>query len=373
MDRRLVQSVFIMLVTVAAAAMCVEVADSPNIDSDDGTEDIQDMNLAGSTPEFHLKSTAGIDAIDVMAATENLIVLTNESWHSADSAKVERLAWYAKHSIPIISLGGPRLFNENSQFGSVAYSDDSDLCGYYHDPSANVTYCYSVCSEDQAEAMQRIKDWAVCMRSGATAEASNTSDLRAVICEKDMKCGSDGWFSVNTKYGLRSHDVTSYDYWAVEYYMESVPSSGVQTSSMKIYDDFSCAYMDAQLLRHGPNTTTGTGSSSLDVSIDISGPSVSIGIQYAIPDVTVINNSSLATDVFSITHRFSKDTLAACNTYFCKPAAIIKCEFGDSGIAYSPIDEYSITFDHKELVLKDYVWRSNTYDLRILPILYPDR
>ncbi len=365
--------VLITLTTIVAATTYIEITESPDAEPVDEAEDFQNLHLAGSIQESHLKGDLGIDAIDVMAGTEGMIVLTNESWYSADSAKVDRLARYAMQSVPIISLDGPRLFNENSQFGSVAYSDDSDLCGYYHDSSANVIYCYSVCSDDQAEAMQRIKDWAIRMGSEFTAEVSNADNLREVICEKDMKCGSDGWFSISTKYGLRSHDATGYDYWAVEYYMESVPSSGVQTSSMKIYDDFSCTFMDAQLLRHGPNTTTGTESSSLDISIDVSGPSVSVGIQYAIPDVTVINNSSLATDVFSITHRFSRDTMAACNTYFCKPAAIIKCEFGDSEIAYSPIDEYSITFDHRELVSKEYVWKSTTYDLRILPILYSDR
>lgn len=322
--------------------------------------------------EYNQDNDLDVDAIDHMANAEGIIVLTDGAQCSIDRVKVDRLVGYAQCSVPIISLDGPRLFNDNSQFGSVAYSDDSDLCGYYR-VSPKTTYCYSVSSDNHAEAMQKIEEWATHIKSIAATESSGTDNLFEVICEKDMKCGSDGWFSISTKYALRSHDVTSYDYWAVEYYMESVPSSGVQTSSMKIYDDFSCTYMDAQLLRHGPNTTTGTESSSVDVSIGIDGPSVSVGIQYSIPDVTVINNSSLATDVFSITHKFSKNTLAACNTYFCKPAAIIKCEFGDSDTAYSPIDEYSIIFDHKELVFNKYVWKSTTYDLRILPILYPDR
>lgn len=365
----------IMIVVISAIPIASDVFADLGTDSS-AKADFSELNWSGYniitnniTEGDDVKTTQQSDISSVSAGD---ILLADEIWNASDEKSIVLLKSASDKGAILITSKGASLFTENKTFGSVAYSPDSALCGYYRDEINNLTYCYSVDCTNASDGLERISQWA------SDVDDLEPSDsilyIDGVVCQKDVQCGSNGWMSINTVYYFEGSDYDSYDYWVVGYYMESVPNSGSYTKMMKVYDDFNeNTFLDGQLLKHSPNTTVGSSTASVSVSMSISGPSVSVGWSYDTPDVTVQNNSSLASEVYSVTHNISRGSAASTNTYSCEPGAIIKCDSGDVDYAYCPTDTYTVEYSYYvDRILFGY-WQSNTYSTTIQPMLYPDR
>lgn len=273
-----------------------------------------------------------------------------------------------------ISNGLPVLSKNSDDFedvGSIAFYDNSNYYGYYK--SNGVTYCYSVEYDNPNKAYAMAIEWASNIEKKSTISPVSIEDGTVVVSEKETQCDNRGIFTISTVYTYAGRD-DGWDYWTVKYYMESNPQNGSQTRSMKIYDDLNVVGVEGKLLRHGPNTTSGSSTSTVSVTLSADGGSASIGTSYSIPDVKVINDSSIAKNMISITHEISSNKDAAEHTYYCEPIAIFKCDPGDSDTAFCPVDEYSIKYAKNEKILGYFDhWTDKTYDVRLNAILYPDR
>lgn len=312
-------------------------------------------------------STSGCDPIksdigELILDDDSVLVIDNHN--------------YNKTAIMAAISDGLPLISHNKEIfdtvGSFAFYDDSDYYGYYRSPNGTV-YCYSAECGNSNDAYRMAIEWASEIEGKSYVTPQSIDDGTTVISEKSTQCEDRGIFSVITIYSYVGRD-NNWDYWTVKYYLESNPQNGNQTVSMKITDDLNSVGVRGELLRHGPNTTTGTSTTSVSITLSVDSFSASIGTEYAIPEVKVINDSSVATNVISISHVLSRNTMASQHTYFCEPIAIIRCDPGDVDTAFCPIDNYSVTFEKNNKIL-GYIdnWSSKTLDIQLQAILYPDR
>ena len=253
-------------------------------------------------------------------------------------------------------------------FGDFSISDTADLCGIYSDPNSNIVSCYGVESDDIDTSYQKMAQWVEDLETNSILDDEGIPDYtKAVVSDYNKQCGNRGWMNIQTVYYKLEQNIDDYDYWVAKYYIESVPTSGNHTTKLKVETDFSNSSMtEGHLLRHGPNTTSGSSSASVGLSFDPL-PSFSIGWEYSTTDVNVINNSNIATDYFSITHTIDRDSNAATNTFYCEPGALIKCKYGNSEYSYYCVDNYSVTFDYKKNIIQ---WGSETFEIALSPHLY---
>ncbi len=260
------------------------------------------------------------------------------------------------------------LADNKNLFGDFSLSDTADLCGIYSDPNSNVVSCYGVESENTDTSYQKMAQWVEDIETNSVLDDEGIPDYsKAVVSDYNKQCGNRGWMNIQTVYYLLEQNVDDYDYWVAKYYIESVPTSGNHTTKIKVETNFDNSdKTEGHLLRHGPNTTSGSSSASVGLSFDPL-PSFSIGWEYSTTDVNVLNNSNIATNYFSITHTIDRDSNASTNTFFCEPGALMKCKFGDHEYSYYNIDSYSVTFDYKKNILQ---WDSETYEVNLSPFLY---
>lgn len=359
-------SVSVLLLSLSIITVTVDSSNSIALDIDDYVETSPNYVYLTNN-QVDVESGGGViytDSVeDVDTSTD--VVYVDDSWINSNLVYAYELKSLSDAGVPVVSVNGPDVFIDNPEFGSVAFSDDSEYCGYYRDSSNNVTYCYSVDCDDPETAMMRSQSWASKVVTGSNSIIPDEND---VIYTKELQCGDNGWFFIEAKYS-KEGTYNGYDYWTVNYYLESTPDSGSYTTMMKVYDDFGGLPLDGQLEAHGPNTTEGSSTSSIGATISVDGLGISISTEYSISDVTVINNSSRVTDVYSITHNLVRGTAVSASTYYCKPIAIIKCDYGDSDYAYCPTDQYTICFDR----IVDSEWVTETYSTSVQAILYPDR
>lgn len=140
--------------------------------------------------------------------------------------------------------------------GSFAFYEYSDYYGYYRSPNGTV-YCYSAECDNSNDAYHMALEWASEIEEKSLVTTLSIDDGTTVISEISTQCEDRGIFSVITIYSYVGRD-NNWDYWTVKYYLESNPQNGNQTVSMKITDDLNSVGVRGELLRHGPNTTTGT-------------------------------------------------------------------------------------------------------------------
>ncbi len=319
-------------------------------------------------PEGEIITVPGIHTTPI-STTEWLvsgdILFVNLSSKDTVDSKIKiNLENALANEVIIISLNGSALFtNKDLKFGPIAFSNSADMCGLYHEKATGIKHCYSVDADDTGEAMQRMLKWIDKIKSSKSSPIVPPDSIETYA---DFQCGNRGWLGVRTYYQPLGTDYFNYDYWGVHYCIESSPDNWYQTSELKIVNqvDNPSSPLIGKLMRHSPSTTGGSTAIGVNMSVSNNGISAGISWSYNVPDVSVINNSSVATGYYSIKHVIMQSNSSS-NTYYCEPGAIIKCEHGDSDTAYYSTDVYSIKHTRNNAT------HSNNFS--ITPILYPDR
>ena len=361
--------VYTILAVALVLTMTLPLMAECQSDADAGSHETERVTMTVHTYQNNHPETDAVQAETIESATsigdKDVLYLSIADLRSNERSMEIKDAY--ERGVILISEYNTLADNKNL-FGNFSLSDTADLCGIYTDPNSNVVSCYGVECDDMDVSYQKMGQWIEDIETNSILDDEGIPNYsKAVVSEHDKQCGGRGWMNIQTVYYLLEQNVDDYDYWVAKYYIESVPTSGNHTTKLKVETDFSNSdKIDGHLLRHGPNTTSGSSSASVGLSFDPL-PSFSIGWEYSTTDVNVINNSNIATDYFSITHTIDRDSSASTNTFFCEPGALMKCKIGDHEYSYYNIDIYSVTFDYKKNILQ---WDSETYEVKLSPFLY---
>lgn len=357
---------YAMLVVVLALVMTSPSIAEYQSDADTGIHEIERVatvyTYQTSYPEANAVQIETIESAATVGDRDVLYITTDDLRSNERSMEI-RDAY--ERGVILISEYNKLLGKE---FVNFSLSDTADLCGIYADPNSNVVSCYGVESDNADTSYMKMAQWVESIGTNSILDDEGIPDYKkAVVSDYNKQCGNRGWMNIQTVYYLLNQNVDDYDYWVAKYYMESVPTSGNHTTKLKVETNFDNSdETEGHLLRHGPNTTSGSSLASVGLSFDPL-PSFSIGWEYSTTDVNVINNSNIATNYFSITHTIDRDSSASTNTFFCEPGALMKCKFGSYDYMYCNTDCYSVTFDYKKNILQ---WGSETYEIELWPRLY---
>ena len=159
-------------------------------------------------------------------------------------------------------------------------------------------------------------------------------------------------------YKLTKND-DRYDYYLGEYSAAIQPQSGSYGSGL----DVKSTMNGGTMLKHGPYTTPGTTSKSVDLTytIGLDGASYSIGSSwsYTMSDLVVKNYTSVVDNILDIDHDIDESTNVGKTTCVVEPGKLIRINQSSD---YAGVDTYKAQFCHKGIIgFKDYNDNEQSY------------
>lgn len=208
--------------------------------------------------------------------------------------------------------------------------------------------CFSIIGSTESEAYDRMIAWT---DSVTKFEPKATSSLDIPIgtgieSNHEMKNPGYGTTSIRTVYYKLSETNAEYDYYLARYYATLEPESGSFNSGL----DFKSVMDGGMMLRHGPGSTIGTNTVSVNNSYSIGTDGVSFtngtSWSYEVKDVVVKDFTQTAKNILDIDHDVNEAATVGYTTFFAEPGKLVKL---NSSQSYFGVDTYKSQFCHKIL------------------------
>ena len=206
---------------------------------------------------------------------------------------------------PVV-LDNPTYFtNESSiKLPFFAETDNCNVFAMYVDESG-IVHMYSASGFSDEEAQSRAFEWATEVRSTSQQASSVSADIAEPYWAElgyinmDFSLGGRGTYS--TTYHVQkliNHTQPGTDYFAVIVEQSGNPTGDYRLDGLGYYADYECC----KIMSHGPNTSSGSTSTSVSYELGTGGASGGISVSYSIGDVVVSNNTDEVEDIVDIYH-----------------------------------------------------------------------
>lgn len=293
------------------------------------------VNSFGTTP-----STVVSQSID--QSKQQLVIMTDD-WvsHNADSSDVFN---------NILEQGNiVSLFNTSIEWSNIAYPISYPVetpVAYAMVVISGISYCFSEldCSVD--EALESLITWTDSKSAENHDILMDAGEHLGTGVETNDTYKSKGYGKTTIRsvcYKLEDYS-DEYDYYHAKYYAEMVPNDKSRNSGLDIKSEMS----NGMMMTHGPGTTSGTLTATVNTSISIGtdGGSFTIGESwsYAIPDVVVMDRTDTELNILDVRHEVDESRNVGKTTFFAQPGKLIKI---DSSETYHSTDTYKTQFCHK--------------------------
>lgn len=249
--------------------------------------------------------------LGVASNTESEIVLFDDSWMMInDSDYVDGIIQdYVNNGIPVIMTGSEDYMSTRSELKSnVTVNVEDVIARAYHIDDLGISHQFIVIGEDKEAAIEKAIEW-----TEQTSTASFTINEPAVVMPNSeepadvqvldvitvtMELSTRGDFSLTAVIskinGILDPD---HDYFTIHFYQYGAPNTddGYRLADLEM----SAVVFEGELLNSGPNSTSGTTTTSVNLGaglgVDSEGPSgsinASLGWSYSVSDVTVSNST----------------------------------------------------------------------------------
>lgn len=308
--------------------------------------------------------TSKINAISTLnQVTNQSVVIIDSDWSNSNSSLTtyERIADLISTGIVVTSVGSADLFLDNPYLPFVSYSEGADTISIYCDGAGRyISHCVKGSNTDQAIA--KTYCWIDSQLSfSSISNAVRTDSYNLPWGEEYMSSGDYyhdgfGWMNVRTAYFCLSEENLRYNYYYAHHLLQSVPDSGKATADMTV----SCQNNQNNLtyLNYGPTSTSGTTTVGVSFGSEISagGPSSSYQVSwsYSVGDVTVNDQSNLATGLIKIWHNVDEKKSVGQNTYKVEPGKLIRVDCQEGPGYCIQRDVYSIQFFKDNLIFDEF-------------------
>jgi hypothetical protein len=291
------------------------------------------------SPSLSSKSESETDANDFLGSQYN----TEVEFSEPDYEPIHSVEWINDQNNEDV------LTMEAGAFGVLAsngismtyYSSETDLM-----QSAYAAYRWAHSSVEEVSKNQEMSP-----RTSANVGTWRLRNQRSWFSKDAYK--DKGKINVTTTfYQLENDGSSKFDYWLIEFKLESVPGtiaygSKWGTRAMYITLDADNGYSDYFLSEKSPSTTATGGSGDVGVSLSLSGPEVSKSWSYGGDGVSIYEKGDKGEGTAKWTHDMDWQGPKGQNTYEVKPGAIVRVPNGTQSPWSKWFEYYSVTWMKK--------------------------
>lgn len=285
--------------------------------------------------------------MDPGASVKQKLVVITDDWVLKEGVQAESTINRLIDTGSVVSLINTNIDWSKLTF-PISYPDQATAYAMKKTPTGIA--CYSVICDSDSDATARLMNWSESsdsvQESYAAASNYELPEGELLFSEHEYQSSGYGWTSVRTIYCKLSENDSEYDYYSAHYHATMEPDSGSFNSGL----DFKSVMNGGMMLKHGPGTSQGVTTVGTDISYSVGTDGISftrgMSWEYSIPDVVVMNYTSVVNNILDIRHDVNEEKLVGSTSFFAEPGKLVKIPSSQS---YSGTDTYKSQFCHKTL------------------------
>ncbi len=193
--------------------------------------------------ELLFRCTADISiAKDLTSVDRNSILFIDEDWalNRNDQKLSDTLRSALSAEMPVVYLGDRSVLeDDNTGLKRTAFAEGASAYGIHHNSDRDITFCYSVTSDDRKHVFERAYAWGDAIISGDMNRFIRGSSIPELsfsikmISTFEVECDEFGWMRGMNTYSLAYENNYGLNY-LTHYRLQSMPGIGCKTTDMTI-------------------------------------------------------------------------------------------------------------------------------------------